>query len=60
MVGSIDVGKDATLIVTDGDVLELSSKVERLFIQGKTIDLRDRHKQLYGKYEEKYRQLGGQ
>jgi len=60
MVGSIDVGKDATLIVTDGDVLELSSKIERLFIQGKTIDLRDRHKQLYGKYEEKYRQLGGQ
>lgn len=59
-VGSIDAGKDATLIVTDGDVLELSSKVERLFIQGKTIDLRDRHKQLYGKYEEKYRQIGGQ
>ena len=57
MVGSIDAGKDATLIVTDGDVLELSSKVERLFIQGKTIDLRDKHKQLYGKYEEKYRQL---
>jgi imidazolonepropionase-like amidohydrolase len=59
MVGSVDIGKDATLIVTDGDVLELSSKVERLFIQGKTIDLRDKHKQLYGKYEEKYRQLGG-
>lgn len=56
MVGSIDIGKDATLIVTDGDVLELSSTVERLFIQGKTIDLRDKHKQLYGKYEEKYRQ----
>jgi len=56
MVGSVDVGKDATLIVTDADVLELSSKVERLFIQGKTIDLRDKHKQLYGKYEEKYRQ----
>ena len=60
MVGSLDAGKDATLIVTDGDVLELSSKVERLFIQGKTIDLRDKHKQLYEKYEEKYRQRSGQ
>lgn len=59
LVGSVETGKDATLIVTDGDVLELSSNVERVYIQGKTIDLRDRHKQLYGKYKEKYQQLGG-
>ncbi|HWP81849.1 MAG TPA: amidohydrolase family protein [Bacteroidota bacterium] len=56
-VGSIDVGKDATVIVTDGDALELTSKVEQVFIQGKKIDLRDRHKQLYNKYVEKYNQL---
>ena len=30
-----------------------------MFIQGKKIDLRDKHKQLYKKYQEKYRQLGG-
>lgn len=57
MVGSLETGKDATLIVVNGDILELSSVVERVFIQGKTIDLRDLHKQLYDKYSEKYKQL---
>ncbi len=57
MAGSVEMGKDATLIVVGGDILELSSVVERVFIQGKTIDLRDMHKQLYDKYSEKYRQL---
>lgn len=57
LVGSVETGKDATLIVVNGDILELSSVVERVFIQGKTIDLRDMHKQLYDKYSEKYRQL---
>jgi imidazolonepropionase-like amidohydrolase len=60
MVGSIEIGKDATIIVTTGDILELFSTVEKVFIQGKTIDLRDKHKQLYEKYTEKYRQLKGQ
>ena len=58
-VGSLEVGKDATLIVTTGDPLQPPTIVERMFIQGKKIDLRDKHKQLYEKYEEKYRQLGG-
>jgi len=57
MVGSLEVGKDATMIVTNGDILQLSTSVEREFIQGKKIDLRDKHKQLYEKYEQKYRQL---
>ncbi|MEW5797693.1 MAG: amidohydrolase family protein [Bacteroidota bacterium] len=56
--GSLDVGKDATLIVTTGDPLEIMSNVEMEFIQGKKIDLRSRHTQLWKKYEEKYRQLG--
>jgi imidazolonepropionase-like amidohydrolase len=58
-VGSLEVGKDATLIVTTGDPLQPPTITERMFIQGKKIDLRDKHKQLYEKYEEKYRQLGG-
>lgn len=57
-VGSLDAGKDATLIVTTGDPLEIMSNVEMEFIQGKKIDLRSRHTQLWKKYEEKYRQLG--
>ncbi len=58
MVGSLDVGKDATLIITDGDPLEILSNVEMEFIQGKKIDLRSRHTELYKKYQEKYKQLG--
>lgn len=58
MVGSLDVGKDATMIVTNGDPLEIISNVEMEFIQGKKIDLRSRHTELWKKYEEKYKQLG--
>jgi imidazolonepropionase-like amidohydrolase len=56
--GSIEPGKDATIIVTNGDPLEITTNVEMQFIRGKTIDLRSRHTQLWKKYEEKYRQLG--
>ncbi len=56
-VGSLDVGKDATLIVTTGDPLEPTTVTEAMFIQGKKIDLNDKHKQLYNKYKEKYHQL---
>lgn len=57
-VGSLEVGKDATLIVTDGDPLEIRTHVEKAFIQGRTVDLGSRHTQLYQKYKTKYQQLG--
>jgi imidazolonepropionase-like amidohydrolase len=57
-VGSLEVGKDATLIVTDGDPLEIKSNVRMEFIQGKTISLASRHTHLYDKYKEKYRRMG--
>lgn len=53
-VGSIAIGKDATLIVTDGDPLEITTVVEQLFIQGRNVDLDNRQKALYRKYTEKY------
>ncbi len=56
--GSVEVGKDATLIVTDGDPLEIATQVEMEFIRGREIDLSSRHTQLYEKYLEKYRQMG--
>lgn len=56
--GSLEIGKDATLIVTNGDPLEIETNVQMEFIQGKKIDLRSRHTILYEKYREKYRQLG--
>lgn len=55
-IGSLDVGKDATLIVTTGDPLEITTNVEMEFIQGKKIDLTSRHTQLFEKYKVKYQQ----
>lgn len=56
-VGSLEVGKDATLIITDGDPLETPTHVEAAFIRGRPVDLDNRHKRLWRKYQEKYRRL---
>ncbi|MFN8672851.1 MAG: amidohydrolase family protein [Candidatus Sericytochromatia bacterium] len=53
-VGSLEVGKDATLIVTNGNPLEIPTNTELAFIQGKNIDLNNKHKTLYEKYKKKY------
>ncbi len=58
-LGSLEPGKDATLIVTNGDPLETSTAVEMEFIEGKQISLTSRHTRLDDKYLEKYRRLGG-
>jgi len=56
-VGSLEVGKDATLFIADGDPLDTPTQVTAAWIQGRKVDLDDRHKRLYHKYEEKYKQL---
>ncbi len=55
-LGSLEPGKRATLIVTDGDLLEVTSNVQLAYIDGAKIDLRSRQTELY----EKYRQRLGQ
>lgn len=57
-LGSIEVGKEATLVVTDGDLLELTTTVQLEFIRGRRVDLSSRHTVLYDKYRTKYRRLG--
>jgi imidazolonepropionase-like amidohydrolase len=59
-VGSLEPGKDATLIVTNGDPLQPPTVTEQMFVQGKKVNLTDKHKQLYEKYRTKYRQLNEQ
>jgi imidazolonepropionase-like amidohydrolase len=55
-LGSLEVGKDATFIVTDGDPLEMTTHVEKLYIEGRDIDLSNKHKELYEKYQIRYEQ----
>ena len=49
-VGSLEVGKIANVIVTDGDPLEIVTNVKRLFIGGEEIALDTRHTLLYEKF----------
>jgi imidazolonepropionase-like amidohydrolase len=53
--GSIEVGKDANIIISEGDILDMrSSIITTAFIQGRKIDLTDKHKLLNEKYKYKY------
>lgn len=57
-VGSLEVGKDATLFIADGDILDIRTNVEQAYILGKRVDMSDRQKMLYEKYTQKYIQNG--
>lgn len=54
-IGSLDPGKDATLIITTGDPLEIRCTIEAAYIQGRRVDLRNKQTALFDKYREKYR-----
>ena len=53
--GSIEVGKDANIVVSEGDLLDMkSSTVTDALIQGRQISLDNKQKQLYERYKYKY------
>lgn len=53
--GTLEMGKDAHLIISSGDVLDMkTSTIEKAFISGKEIDLNNKQKELYKKYADKY------
>ena len=53
-LGSLQVGKKATLVVSDGDILDhLGHRVVHMFIDGRRVDLDSKHKELYRKYSAK-------
>lgn len=56
-LGSIDQGKSATLILSTGSPLEVTTRIERAFIDGREIDLTSKQSELAEKYREKYKQL---
>jgi imidazolonepropionase-like amidohydrolase len=53
VVGSIEAGKLANLVVTDGDILELRTKIKHLFIAGRPVDMTNKHTRLYEKYKDR-------
>ncbi len=53
--GTIEAGKDANIIISDGDVLDMkSSNITHAFIQGREINLDNSQKELYETYMKKY------
>ena len=54
-LGTLETGRAATLIVTNGDPLDLPTQVEAAYIDGRKIDLTNRQTRLRDKYREKYR-----
>jgi imidazolonepropionase-like amidohydrolase len=53
--GTIEVGKDANIIISDGDLLDMKSgNIIFAFIQGRQINLDNSQKELYGIYVRKY------
>jgi len=54
-LGSLEPGKDATLIVTDGDILDLRTSVLAAYLDGKPLDLTDKQKKLYERYKNRPR-----
>ncbi len=49
-VGSIEKGKWADLVITNGDLLEIQTKVEHVYEKGKEVDLSNKQTRLYDKY----------
>ena len=57
-VGTLENTKDATLIITEGDVFDMrTSKVTHAFIRGKEIDLNNKQKDLYRRFKTKYERM---
>ena len=53
--GSIETGKDANIVVSEGDILDMRTNIiTNAFIQGRQVDLNNKQKQLAEKYETKY------
>lgn len=53
--GSIEMGKDANIIIAEGDILDMDkSKITEAFIQGRKIDLSNKQTQLYERYKNRY------
>jgi imidazolonepropionase-like amidohydrolase len=54
--GALEKGKSATLIITSGNPLEVSTQTSAAFIDGRAIDLSNKQSELAKKYRAKYRQ----
>jgi imidazolonepropionase-like amidohydrolase len=55
-VGSLEVGKEGTLLITSGTPLDMTSTIIQSYIQGRETNMMDIHKFFFQKYLEKIKQ----
>ncbi|MDH5589863.1 MAG: amidohydrolase family protein, partial [Gemmatimonadota bacterium] len=55
-IGSLEPGKQATLLITTGTPIDMTSDIEQAYIQGRELDMNDIQKHFFTKYMEKVRQ----
>ena len=58
-LGSIEVGKSASLVLTDGDILEIRTNILNEWIDGRPVDLSSKHTDLWEKYRDRPRPVIG-
>jgi imidazolonepropionase-like amidohydrolase len=58
-LGSIEVGKSASMVLTDGDILEIRTNVLQEWIDGRPVDLSSKHTELWEKYRDRPKPAGG-
>lgn len=55
LAGSLEVGKSASFIMAEGDLLDMrTSIITHAYVRGRRIKLDNKHRQLYRKYMKKY------
>lgn len=52
-LGSIEVGKMANVVVTDGDILDPRTNIKHMFINGRMIPLTSRHTELFDSFKDR-------
>ena len=57
-LGSLEEGKDATLIVSEGDALDvMSNNISLAFIRGKKLELNNHQIDLFNKYKKRHKEF---
>jgi imidazolonepropionase-like amidohydrolase len=56
-LGSIEAGKRANLVLTDGDLLQPTTHVLGLFVDGRPLEPTSKHTKLYDRYRERLREV---
>ena len=56
-LGSLTPGKQADIVLTDGDLFEATTQILQIWIDGQDVDLGNRQSDLYDRYRERLHKI---